>query len=35
MDLTVFRQTRFAEFELRMHEMAEKGEPLKRPARLR
>ena len=25
---TVFRQTQFAEFELRMHEMAEKGEPL-------
>jgi oligoendopeptidase F len=26
--LTMFRQTQFAEFELRMHEMAEKGEPL-------
>ena len=26
--LTVFRQAQFAEFELRMHEMAEKGEPL-------
>jgi oligoendopeptidase F len=25
---TVFRQTQFAEFELRMHEMAEHGEPL-------
>ena len=25
---TLFRQTQFAEFELRMHEMAEKGEPL-------
>jgi oligoendopeptidase F len=25
---TVFRQTQFAEFELRTHEMAEKGEPL-------
>ena len=25
---TVFRQTQFAEFELRMHEMAEKGEAL-------
>jgi oligoendopeptidase F len=25
---TVFRQTQFAEFELRAHEMAEKGEPL-------
>ncbi len=25
---TVFRQTQFAEFELRMHEMAEKGKPL-------
>lgn len=25
---TVFRQTQFAEFELRMHEMAEEGEPL-------
>jgi oligoendopeptidase F len=25
---TVFRQTQFAEFELRMHEMADKGEPL-------
>ena len=25
---TVFRQTQFAEFELRVHEMAEKGEPL-------
>ncbi len=25
---TVFRQTQFAEFELRMHQMAEKGEPL-------
>ena len=25
---TVFRQTQFAEFELRMHEMAESGEPL-------
>jgi oligoendopeptidase F len=25
---TVFRQTQFAEFELRMHEMLEKGEPL-------
>ena len=24
----MFRQTQFAEFELRMHEMAEKGEPL-------
>jgi oligoendopeptidase F len=24
----VFRQTQFAEFELRMHEMAEKGEPI-------
>jgi len=28
MRLTVFRQAQFAEFELRMHEMAEKGEPL-------
>jgi oligoendopeptidase F len=28
MRLTVFRQTQFAEFELRLHEMAEKGEPL-------
>jgi oligoendopeptidase F len=28
MKLTVFRQTQFAEFELRLHEMAEKGEPL-------
>jgi oligoendopeptidase F len=25
---TVFRQTQFAEFELKMHEMAEKGEPV-------
>ena len=25
---TVFRQSQFAEFELRMHEMAEKGEPI-------
>jgi oligoendopeptidase F len=25
---TVFRQTQFAEFELRVHEMAEKGEPI-------
>jgi oligoendopeptidase F len=25
---TVFRQTQFAEFELRMHEMSKKGEPL-------
>jgi oligoendopeptidase F len=25
---TVFRQTQFAEFELKMHEMAERGEPL-------
>jgi len=25
---TVFRQTQFAEFELRMHEMAERGEPV-------
>ncbi len=25
---TVFRQTQFAEYELRMHEMAEKGEPI-------
>jgi oligoendopeptidase F len=25
---TVFRQTQFAEFELRMHEMVQKGEPL-------
>jgi oligoendopeptidase F len=25
---TVFRQTQFAEFELRIHEMAEKGEPI-------
>jgi oligoendopeptidase F len=25
---TVFRQTQFAEFELRMHQMAEKGEPV-------
>jgi oligoendopeptidase F len=25
---TVFRQTQFAEFELRMHEMAEKGQPI-------
>ena len=24
----MFRQTQFAEFELRMHEMAEKGEPI-------
>ena len=24
----MFRQTQFAEFELRVHEMAEKGEPL-------
>ena len=28
MRTTVFRQAQFAEFELRMHEMAEKGEPL-------
>jgi oligoendopeptidase F len=28
MRLTVFRQAQFAEFELRLHEMAEKGEPL-------
>jgi oligoendopeptidase F len=28
MRLTVFRQAQFAEFELRMHQMAEKGEPL-------
>ena len=28
MKLTVFRQSQFAEFELRLHEMAEKGEPL-------
>jgi len=28
MRLTVFRQTQFAEFELRMHQMAEKGEAL-------
>jgi oligoendopeptidase F len=28
MKSTVFRQTQFAEFELRMHEMAEKGESL-------
>ena len=28
MRLTVFRQTQFAEFELRMHQMAEKNEPL-------
>ena len=28
MKATVFRQTQFAEFELRMHEMAERGEPL-------
>jgi oligoendopeptidase F len=27
-NLTLFRQAQFAEFELRMHEMAEKGEPL-------
>ena len=26
--VTVFRQAQFAEFELRLHEMAEKGEPL-------
>lgn len=26
--LTVFRQTQFAEFELRIHELAEKGQPL-------
>ncbi|MGK2859753.1 MAG: oligoendopeptidase F [Thermoanaerobaculia bacterium] len=26
--LTVFRQTQFAEFELRIHEMAEQGQPL-------
>jgi oligoendopeptidase F len=25
---TVFRQTQFAEFELKMHEMAEKGQPI-------
>jgi oligoendopeptidase F len=25
---TIFRQTQFAEFELRMHELAEKGEPI-------
>jgi oligoendopeptidase F len=25
---TVFRQTQFAEFELRMHELAQKGEPI-------
>jgi oligoendopeptidase F len=25
---TVFRQTQFAEFEMRMHEMADKGQPL-------
>jgi oligoendopeptidase F len=25
---TVFRQTQFAEFELRMHQMAERGEPI-------
>jgi oligoendopeptidase F len=25
---TVFRQTQFAEFELRMHELSEKGEPI-------
>jgi oligoendopeptidase F len=25
---TVFRQTQFAEFELRMHQMAQKGQPL-------
>ena len=25
---TVFRQTQFAEFELRMHEMAAKGQPI-------
>jgi oligoendopeptidase F len=25
---TVFRQTQFAEFELRMHEMSEKGQPI-------
>jgi oligoendopeptidase F len=25
---TVFRQTQFAEFELRMHEMAQRGEPI-------
>ncbi len=25
---TVFRQTQFAEFELRMHEMGQKGEPI-------
>ncbi|MCM3879057.1 MAG: oligoendopeptidase F [Vicinamibacterales bacterium] len=29
---TVVRQTQFAEFELRMHEMAQKGEPLTGPA---
>src|SRR5260370_10977619 len=28
MRLTVFCQTQFAEFELRLHEMAERGEPL-------
>ena len=28
MRITVFRQTQFAEFQLRMHEMAEKGDPL-------
>jgi oligoendopeptidase F len=28
MRLTVFRQAQFAEFELRLHKMAEKGEPL-------
>ena len=26
--MTVFRQTQFAEFELRMHELAEKGQPI-------
>jgi oligoendopeptidase F len=29
---TVFRQTQFAEFELRMHEMAAKGQPITGPA---
>lgn len=29
---TVFRQTQFAEFELRMHEMASKGQPITGPA---
>jgi oligoendopeptidase F len=29
---TVFRQTRFAEFDLVIHEMAEKGEPMTAPA---